>query len=671
MAAGPAHGGGVDQRPEANATPDVLGGPNESVQSPEAWRSDVRPRWLSEMERTVYGRQLPAVPVAAVGAREVDDTVLPGGVRARRMQVRLRLGSGAKAPITDVVLYVPPDATGPVPVFLGLNFLGNQAECPDPGIRFPSCWLPNDTRFGIDDHRATDASRGMLSHRWPAAAMIRRGYGMATACCNDVFPDRPDGRAASCLASLGRPTAGELPSDEPGAVAAWAWQLSRILDWLVTRPEVAADKVAVIGFSRLGKAALWAGACDERFALVVSIESGCGGAALSKRPVGETVAAITRKFAYWFCPAFAGYAGREEELPIDQHCLLALVAPRPLYVASASDDTWADPEGEFLGCVAADPVWRLFGQRGLGTTVFPPPDTPVGDTVGYHVRSGRHELLPYDWQRCADFADRVLRGVAPPTPEPYAAFQPQQATLPAKPPTSAIVLVTAEGQVPTGPDGPALVAMGGGAIDWQTREGGLEVAATKDRMNHVVSATVFRDADIHAEFVTSPQGEGNSGLYLHGLYEMQILDSFGRWPPQMQDEGSLYRFSPPLVNAARPTGEWQVYDIRFIAPRRAAGGAITKPGSVTAWLNGRLVQEAVEITDPRSPYVPYRHGVTTYLRGVEGRLLETGAGPLILQDHGSPTRFRNVWIAPLEAVPEPVSRSGRAETGSGSRGPSP
>jgi hypothetical protein len=239
--------------------------------------------------------------------------------------------------------------------------------------------------------------------------MLARGYGMATAYCGDVFPDRADGRPASALAKFDHPVEGPLPADEPGAIATWAWQLSRILDWLVTLPEVAADRVIVAGHSRLGKTALWAGACDERFAMVVSNESGCGGAALSRRNYGETVAVITSRFPHWFCPAFSTYADRETELPCDQHTLLAMAAPRPLYVASAIEDRWADPRGEFLAALAAEPAWKLFGLAGLGTTEQPPVDTPVGDRIGYHVRTGQHDLLAYDWHRFADFAGRVLK----------------------------------------------------------------------------------------------------------------------------------------------------------------------------------------------------------------------------------------------------------------------
>ena len=644
----------AETRPEPNydesavgtfTLPNLLAGPDgTAAATPEAWQRVSRPHQLRLLESHVYGRQLPPATVTVVGEVERTSVTLDDDLPATRLQARLRMGTAADAPAVEVLVYLP-KTEGRVPVFLGLNFRGNQAEHPDPAIRLPAGWIPDEKNSGIVDNRATEASRGMSSQRWPVEQMLRRGYGMATAYCGDIFPDRPDGRSQSVLKTLGRPMEGTLAADEPGAITAWAWGLSRILDWLVTLPEVDAAKVIVIGHSRLGKTALWAAACDERFAMAVSNESGCGGAALSRRNFGETVGVITSRFPHWFCPAFAGYAGRETELPCDQHTLLAMVAPRPLYVASAVEDRWADPRGEFLSAVEAGPAWKLFGLVGLGTHEQPAVDTPVGGTIGYHVRTGRHELLAYDWHRFADHADRTLRKKAPPQADGYPAFHPVQAPLPVKPPPGAVVLLPEQVGAPL-PD--SFAGMEGGPIDWKIVDGSLVVHTTERHANHIVSKQLFRDADIHAEFMTSPEAKGNSGLYLHGHYEMQIYDSFGVQPPTDQDEGSLYRFSKPLVNASLPPGQWQVYDIRFIAPRRDASGTIVKPGTITAWLNGRIVQDGFAFTEPRSPYVPYKHGVTDFLRGVEKRLLETGEGPLFLQDHGSPTRYRNVWIRRLD-----------------------
>jgi hypothetical protein len=317
-----------------------------------------------------------------------------------RREVKVKLKNGDRELDFTILIYLPHSAK-PVPVFLGYNFGGNHSVSDDPGISITGSWMMNDTEDGITANRATEAGRGKSASRWPVDEIVSRGYGLVTLYYGDIDPDFDDGFRNGVHGLYDIKTG---PSTW-GSISAWAWGLSRVMDYLVTDPAIDKGKVIVMGHSRLGKTALWAGAADERFAMVISNNSGCGGAALSKRIYGETVGTINSAFPHWFCDNYNKYNEKESNLPVDQHELIALIAPRPVYVASAEEDRWADPKGEFLSCVNASPVYRLLGYKGFPVTEMPSVNKPVMGDIGYHIRTGGHDVKLYDWQRYMDFAD--------------------------------------------------------------------------------------------------------------------------------------------------------------------------------------------------------------------------------------------------------------------------
>jgi len=378
------------------------------VTTADEWLTLRRPEIFDLFSRQVYGR----VPRGNVKTEFIPGPSEPAALcgKAVRKEIIVRSTNGSLENSMTLLLYLPADAKGPAPVFLGLNFEGNHTICSDPGIAVTHSWVPTNVQSCVPDHSATSLSRGAGAPNWPVERILERGYGLATIYYGDIDPDFDDGFKNGIHPLFYAKDQTKPAADEWGSIAAWAWGLSRAMDYLQTDPGVDSKKVIVLGHSRLGKTALWAGATDPRFAIVISNNSGCGGAALSKRIFGETVGIINERFPHWFCGNFKQYSRNEQALPIDQHMLLALIAPRPVYVASAEQDGWADPRGEYLSAYHAGSVYKLFGKSILNSESMPPLNQPlIHQDIGYHIRAGSHALSRYDWEQYMNFADCHFR----------------------------------------------------------------------------------------------------------------------------------------------------------------------------------------------------------------------------------------------------------------------
>ena len=369
------------------------------VLTAQQWRKR-RAELLRLFAENVYGRTPTTKPKLRFAEKLRDPNAL-GGLATRR-EITIQLTPKSAGPTINLLLYVPNKRAGRVPAFLAMNYGGNHAVHPDPKITLATAWMRENKDNGIVNNRATEKSRGTEARRWPLEMIVQRGYAVATFYYGDLFPDHNNGRPDSIIPHLSK-------DEDWNAIGAWAWGLSRALDYLEHDKDIDARRVAVMGHSRHGKAALWAGAQDERFAIVISNDSGESGAALARRNFGETVARINTAFPHWFNAKYKTYNDRVAALPIDQHEILALIAPRPLYVASAVEDQWADPRGEFLSAQAASPVYQLLGKDGLNATQMPGMHQPVMSMIGYHIRVGVHDVTKYDWEQFLNFADRHLR----------------------------------------------------------------------------------------------------------------------------------------------------------------------------------------------------------------------------------------------------------------------
>ncbi len=377
------------------------------IKSVKDWEEKRRPEILALFADQMYGK-VPEVPYSLdFKTKKEKISILNGQATLKEVIVTINTAKGS---LSYNLLIITPTSPGPHPCFLTINFYGNQTLLDDKNITISDAWARNNEDFGVINNKATEASRGVRTSRWDIDAMVNRGYALASVYYGELDPDYDDGFQNGLHPLFYKDGQSKPEPDEWGSIGAWAFGLSRAMDYLETDPLIDNEKVAVMGHSRLGKTSLWAGVTDQRFALVISNDSGCGGAALSRRAFGETVGRINNAFPHWFNDNFTKYNENESALPMDQHMLLALAAPRALYVASAVEDRWADPKGEFLSTYHAHPAYKLYGLKAISDPKMPKVDQPkVVGMTGYHVRSGGHDVTDYDWARYMDFADKVFK----------------------------------------------------------------------------------------------------------------------------------------------------------------------------------------------------------------------------------------------------------------------
>lgn len=369
----------IEAKVPSYALPELMAtGANRKVTTVDGWEKLRRPELLELFTTQVFGR-VPATPYQTTFRVVREDPKAMNGTATLRL-IDITISAGEKKLTFRMGLFVPNKATRPVPAFLLV------------------CNRPPAENI--------DFTREKKSEFWPAEEVIARGYAVAAFYNGEVDPDQDDHFQNGIHGVLDT----NRTAESWGTIAAWAWGASRCLDYLVTDKAIDATKVALIGHSRGAKTALWAGATDQRFAMICCNEAGCGGSSLARRKYGETVDRINKAFPHWFCTNYKSYANRENEMPFDMHELMALIAPRALYVAAASDDLWGDPKGQYLALFHSLPAFRLYDKKVGLPEAMPPMNTPArSGAVAYHVRDGIHNLTLKDWNFYMDQADLVLR----------------------------------------------------------------------------------------------------------------------------------------------------------------------------------------------------------------------------------------------------------------------
>ena len=362
------------------------------VNDARTWFKVRRPELLKLYAEDIFGAIPANAPRTSFKVIETDTGAL-GGLAIHK-DIQMQFGKATNAPVAHLHMYLPSNATGPVPVLLHMVFFSNPP-------------FPDKTTNMV---QATSPPRSRLSEAGPITNIFAHGYGYATFRYTDVQPDNSNTFRSGVIAQTLAPGQAKPSPDGWGAISAWAWGASRALDYLEKDRSVDARHVALIGHSRLGKTVLVAGARDPRFALIYSSCAGEMGSSLARRDYGETVDDMAANFPWQFAGNFQKYAGHWNDMPVDTHMIIALNAPHPVFITGGTQDQWADPRGEFLGEVAAGPVYRLVGRQDLGTTSDPPLDTPlITGELGFHYHTGGHAITASDWDAFLEFADKYFR----------------------------------------------------------------------------------------------------------------------------------------------------------------------------------------------------------------------------------------------------------------------